>query len=476
MSTPEKNVAELTIAIEKAAFDKAVSEAYRKNIVKMNVPGFRKGKAPRSVVEKLYGKGVFYDDALNALLPEAYEEALKESGAQVVSSPEFEVESIDDEGVTVKAKVFVKPEVEVKNYKGIEADRVLAETTDAEVEADIERVRARNSRTIDITDRAAENGDTANIDYAGYCDDKAFEGGTDTGHDLKLGSGSFIPGFEDQVVGHNIGDEFDVNVTFPEEYHAKDLAGKAAVFKVKLNSIKREELPVLDDDFAKDVSEFDTFDEYKADVKAKIDDMHAKRADAELDEKLINALLENTEVDIPAPMIDSEVEHALRDYANRLSMQGLSLDMYMKYTGATLDQLRANFRPQAERQVKTRLALEKVAALEEISYTDEELDKEYEDIAKGYNIEVEKIKNQIDADMLGEDIRVRKAIELIRAEAKVTQKTEEQVKAEEAAKKAAEEAAKEAGTEETTEEKPADKPAKKTTRKKTAKEESKDAE
>ncbi|MDD6799661.1 MAG: trigger factor, partial [Firmicutes bacterium] len=246
MSTPEKNTVQLEITIAKEAFDKAVNDAYRKNVGKMNVPGFRKGKAPKSIVEKMYGKGVFYEDALNALIPDAYEEALKESQAKAVSRPEFDVSSIEDDGVVFTAKFFVKPDVEIKDYKGIAADRTIRETTDAEIDAQIEAERNRNSRTVEVTDRAAQNGDTANIDYEGFCDGKAFDGGKAEKHDLKLGSESFIPGFEDQIVGHSIGDEFDVNVKFPEDYHAEELKGKDATFKVKLNGIKYTELPELD--------------------------------------------------------------------------------------------------------------------------------------------------------------------------------------------------------------------------------------
>lgn len=428
MSTPEKNTVQLEITIAKEAFDKAVNDAYRKNVGKMNVPGFRKGKAPKSIVEKMYGKGVFYEDALNALIPDAYEEALKESQAKAVSRPEFDVSSIEDDGVVFTAKFFVKPDVEIKDYKGIAADRTIRETTDAEIDAQIEAERNRNSRTVEVTDRAAQNGDTANIDYEGFCDGKAFDGGKAEKHDLKLGSGSFIPGFEDQIVGHSIGDEFDVNVKFPEDYHAEELKGKDATFKVKLNGIKYTELPELDDDFAKDVSEFDTFAEYKDSVKAKIDERHAKEGDSEVEEKIIEALCEKLEADIPECMYENETENQLRDYANRLSMQGLSLDMYLKYTGLDLDGMRTQFRPRAERQVKTRLALERIAELENIEVSEEDIEKEYQDIAKAYNLDVEKVKPEIDAEMLKADIKVRKAVELVKAAAVITDKAPEEEK------------------------------------------------
>ena len=422
---PEKNVVELELIIAKDAFEAEILKVYKKNAPKINVPGFRKGKAPKSIVEKLYGKGVFYDDALNAIIPGAYEEALKESKVQAVSQPEFDVTSIDDNGVVITAKVFVKPEVEIKDYKGIAVDRVVVKTTDEEVNAQVEATRNRNSRTIEVTDRATQNGDIANIDYEGFCDGVAFDGGKGENHDLKLGSGSFIPGFEEQVEGHTIGEEFDVNVKFPEEYHSADLAGKDATFKVKLNAIKYTELPELDDDFAKDVSEFDTIAEYIDSVKAKITERHESEADRDVENKLIDALVEKLEADIPECMFENETENQLRDYANRLSMQGLSLDMYLKYTGFDLDTLRAEFKPTAEKHVKTRLALEKIADLENIDVTDEDVEKEYETIANAYGMEVDKIKPQIDAEMLKEDVKVRKAVELVKAAAVITDKEPE---------------------------------------------------
>ena len=273
----EKNRYELQFSVDKATFDNAVNAVYRKQVKSISVPGFRKGKAPRSIIEKMYGTGVFYEDAINDLIPEAYTEAAKESGLEIVGQPEFDVVSLDDNGLVLSAKVYVKPEVEIKDYLGIEVEKDVAPVTDEEVDKEIETIRERNSREIDVTDRAAEMGDTAVIDFEGFCDGVAFEGGKGTDYALKLGSGSFIPGFEEQVVGKSIDEEFDVNVTFPEEYHAADLAGKPAVFKVKIHAITRVELPELDDDFAKDVSEFDTFDEYKADLKAKIEKLMVVR-------------------------------------------------------------------------------------------------------------------------------------------------------------------------------------------------------
>ena len=418
------NQVELEFTIEKEAFDKAVDAAYRKNVGKMNVPGFRKGKAPKAIIEKMYGKGVFYDDALNALIPDAFEAALDEAGEKPVGQPEFDIVSLEGD-VVIKAAFPVKPEVTVKNYKGYAVERTVAPTTDEEVDAEIAQVRSRNSRTVDITDRPAADGDIAVIDYEGFVDGKPFEGGKGEKHNLTLGSGQFIPGFEAQIVGHNPGDEFDVVVTFPEDYHAKELAGKEATFKTVLHEIKFNELPALDDDFAKDVSEFDTFDEYKADVKAKITDRHVKAADAEVEEKLIDALIDNLEADIPEAMFVNETENQLRDYDNRLRMQGLDLGTYLKYTGLDLDKMREQFRPRAERQVKTRLALEKIAELENLTVTDEDTEAEIKKIADMYGLETDKVKEQVSPDMLAEDIKVGKAVDIVKANAVITDKAPE---------------------------------------------------
>jgi len=431
VNTVEKNKVELEISIDKAAFDKAVNDTYHKQVGRMNVPGFRRGKAPKMIIEKMYGKGVFYDDAINSLLPDAFEEALKESKADMVGKPEFDVVSIDDEGVVIKATFFVKPEVEVKDYKGLKADRILEPTTDDQINQEIERIRQRNSRTIDITDRAVQSGDIAVIDYEGFTDGVAFAGGKAENHHLTIGSGQFIPGFEDQIIGHSTGDEFDVNVTFPEEYHAEDLKGKPAVFKVKLNKIEFNELPELDDEFAKDVSEFDTFAEYKDSIKAKIDEAHAKEADANLEDKLIDLMLENLTADIPQVMIEDEIDQCIRDFATRLSMQGLDFNTYLQYTGMNVEMMRAQFTVKAEKQVKTRLALEKIADEENIEVTSEDIENEFNTIASMYGVEVDKIKEQITEDMLSADIKVRKAAEIIKTSAVVTEKLSTDVEAKE---------------------------------------------
>ncbi len=418
----EKNRYELQFSVDKATFDAAVSAVYRKQVKNINVPGFRKGKAPRSIIEKMYGAGVFYEDAINDLIPEAYTEALKEAAIDTVGQPEFDVVSIDENGLVLSAKVYVKPEVEIKDYAGIEVEKEVVAVSDEDVDREIETIRERNSREIDVTDRAAEMGDTTVIDFEGFCDGVAFEGGKGTDYALKLGSGSFIPGFEEQIVGKSIDEEFDVNVTFPEEYHAADLAGKPAVFKVKIHAITKVELPELDDDFAKDVSEFDTFAEYKADIKAKIEKRHEAAADNAVEDKLVEALIEKLEADIPEPMFVAETENFVRDYDTRLRSQGLDLNTYFKYTGMNLDALREQMRPQAERQVKARLALEKIAVLENLEATEEDINGEYEKIAAAYGIELEQVKASIDSEAIAADMKVQKAMEFVKEKAVITVK------------------------------------------------------
>ena len=426
------NQYELTFDVERAKFDAAVDKVYRRQVAKINIPGFRRGKAPKSIIEKMYGKGVFYEDAINDVLPEAFEEALKESGLDIVGRPEFDMDPVEDGDVVLKAKVYVKPEVKIEGYKGIPATRTVAPVTDEEIDAEIDRVRVRNSRMIEITDRAAQTGDTANIDFDGYVDGEAFDGGKGEKYDLVLGSGSFIPGFEEQIVGHSIGDEFDVNVPFPADYHEASLAGKDSVFKCKLNGLKLSEKPELNEDFVRDVSEFDTVDEYKADIKAKLEASKAKEADAAVDDQLISALLEKLEADIPEVMFEAETENLVRDYDTRLRMQGLDLKTYFQYTGMNLDTLREQMKPQAERQVKMRLALEEIAKLEEIAVSDEEVEAEFNRLAESYGIEVDKVKGQIAPEDIAADLKVQKAVDLVKAEAVVTDAAPEEKPAESA--------------------------------------------
>ena len=441
----EKNQYELTFEVERSVFDAAVEKVYRRQAKNITIPGFRRGKAPRSIIEKMYGKGVFYEDAVNEVLPEAYEAAAKESGLDIVGRPEFDMEPIEDGNITIKAKVYIKPEVKIEGYKGIAAERTVEPVTDEEVNAEIDR---------------------ANIDFDGYVDGKQFDGGKGTGYDLVLGSGSFIPGFEEQVVGHAIGDEFDVNVPFPADYHEKSLAGKDSTFKCKLNSIKFNEKPELDDEFVRDVSEFDTVTEYTADIKAKLEKAKTAQADSAVDEQLTAALIEKLDADIPPVMFDAETENLVRDYDTRLRMQGLDLATYLKYTGMTLDSIREQMKPQAERQVKLRLALEEIAKLENIEVSDEEIDAEYNRIAENYKVDVENVKSQIASEDLAKDLKVQKAIDLVKENAVITDKAAE---AKKPAKKApAKKSAKKAEGDEAAEDGASKKaPAKKTTAKKT---------
>jgi trigger factor len=408
----------MEFSVSKEAYEKAENEAYKKNVKSMNIPGFRKGKAPKSVIEKFYGKGVFFEDAINACIPDAFEEAVKEAELQVVGMPKFDLVSSDGD-IILKAEGFVKPEVTIEGYKGIEAEKKVEEVTDEAVLAELNRVRERNARTVEITDRAAQNGDICNIDYEGSVDGVPFDGGKADGHDLKLGSGSFIPGFEDQIVGKNIGEEFDVNVTFPEDYHAKELAGKAAIFKTKLNAIKFEELPEADDEFAKDVSEFDTLDEYKADIKAKMVKRNEDKAEGEFETALAEALMEKLVAEIPEPMFEAETENYVRDYDSRLRQSGLDLNTYFKYTGLTMDALREQMRPQAEKQVKVRLALEKIASLENLSVSDEEIEAEYTRISEAYKVPADQVKGMIAAEDIKADLLVAAAMKVVKENAKV---------------------------------------------------------
>ena len=411
----EGSQVELHFSVEQSVFEAACERAYKKEVGKINIPGFRKGKAPRAMIEKMYGKGFFYDTALNDILPSAYEEAIKEAGIDPVAQPEIDVLSIDDNGVVFTAKVFVKPDVQIEGYFGIEVNKEVAPVTDEEIEKELEMVRERNSREIDANDRPAELGDTAVIDFEGFVDGVAFEGGKGEDYALKLGSGQFIPGFEEQIVGHSVDDEFDVNVTFPAEYHAEDLAGKPSVFKVKIHAITKVELPELDDEFAKDVSEFDTFDEYKNDLKAKIEKRHEAAAESAVDGQIMDALIEKLVADIPEAMYDAEAENFVRDYDNQLRMQGLDLKTYFQYTGMTLETLRAQFRPQAEKQVKARLALEKIAELENLTASEEDINGEYARIAEAYGIDVEQVKASIDPEFIGADMKVKLALDAVKA-------------------------------------------------------------
>lgn len=414
----ETNRVELEIEVDAAAFEEAVQKAYRKSIGKMNIPGFRRGKAPRSYVEKVYGTGVFYEDAVNDLYPTALDEAIKESGYEYVEDKiDLDVVSVGEEGLVFKAVITVKPEVTLSEYKGLDIKREEAEVTDADVDAEVEKLRDRNSRLVTVEGRAAENGDTVEFDFDGYVDDVAFDGGKAENYSLVLGSGQFIPGFEEQIVGKNAGEEFDVNVTFPEEYHAEELKGKPAVFKCKLHEIKAKELPEADDDFAKDCSEFDTMDELKADLKEKLQKSRADAADAAFENALVDKLVENMTAEIPAAMFENEVSEQVQNFAYRLQSQGMNMELYMQYTGMDEEAMRQNFRPQAEQQVKGRLALEKVAALENLTPSDEEIEAEYARLAEQYQMDADRVKALIDSAAIAKDLSLKKALDFVKENA-----------------------------------------------------------
>ncbi len=449
----EKNVYELEISIDGEKFEAAIQKAYLKQRKDIVIKGFRKGKAPRAFIEKMYGEGVFYEDALELVYPEAVSEAIIESKLDVVGAPyDLEVPEISKDGVVLKLKVAVKPEVKLGEYKGLKATKPSCKVAADEVKAELAKMQEQNSRMVSVEKRAVKKNDTTVIDFEGFVDGVAFDGGKAEKYELVIGSGSFIPGFEDQIIGHKIGEEFDVNVTFPAEYQ-EDLASKDAVFKIKLHEIKVKELPALDDEFAKDVSEFDTLDELKKSVKAQLEE--AKKADA--DNKVTNDLLEEVvkgiEVDIPAVMIEAEIDNIVDNFNYRLQSQGLDLNTYLSYTGMEMAAFREGYKENAEAQVKLSLAVEAIVKAENIEATEDEVNAEYENLAKTYNMDVEAVKKAIPADSLAGDIKSKKAIDLVKSSAKVT---EEKTTKKTAEKKEGEEKA------------PAKKPATKKTTKKAA--------
>ena len=419
----EKNLQKLTFEVSAEEFEKAIDRAYIKNKSKFNIPGFRKGKAPKSIVIKNYTKAVFYDDALNDVLPEAYEAALKESGLDVVARPEFDVEEIKDgEPVVFTALVTTRPEVKLGEYKGIEVEKVDYTVSDEDVDKEINSARERNARMISVDDRAVESGDIAVIDFEGFVDDVAFEGGNGENYELEIGSNTFIPGFEDQIIGAKIDDLIDVNVTFPEEYHSEELKGKPAVFKVKVNEIKVRELPELDDDFASEVSEFDTLAEYKADVRAKLEEKAKEKAESEIKNKVIEKVIENAEFDLPDKMVDGQIDNMINDMAQRLSYQGMSLDMYMQYTGQTVDQMREVYRDQAKKDVSASLVIDAIRKAEGIEVSPEEIEMNLVDMAKKYNMELDKLKELIsepEMENMEKDMALNKTVEMLANNAKV---------------------------------------------------------
>ncbi len=421
-SKVDTNRVQLEVSVDADAFEKAVDQAYRKEKGKIAIPGFRKGKAPRKFVEKYYGEKIFYDDAVNAVYPGALQQAIREANIEMVEDKiDFDVVSAGKEGLVFKATVTTKPEAKIEGYKGLAVAKKRVEATDADVNAEIDRVRDRNARMVSVEDREAQKGDIVDIDFDGRVGGKPFAGGKAENYSLVLGAGQFVPGFEDQVIGRKSGEEFDVKVTFPKDYQAKDLAGKDAVFKVKLHEIKKKELPGVDDDFVKDVSDFDTLDEYKADIRKKILEAREKAAKDEVDNQLIDKLVSLLQAEIPEAMFRNQIDDDLRDFSYRLQTQGMNLQNYMKYTGLDDEGVRKQFRPQAERQVKLRLALEKIAELEKIQPSDDDVESEYKKIAESYKTDMEKVKKAIPRENIAKDLGVEKAFGLVRDSAVVTE-------------------------------------------------------
>ena len=465
-NNPEINKYELEVEVTPEEFNDAVNAVYKRESKKMNVPGFRKGHAPRAFIEKYYGEEVFYEAAIDHLYRPMVMEAIEKSGLNVISVGDFKIDEIGkDKGILCKLTVITKPEANIQGYKGIEVKKQPVTVTAEDVEKEIDRVRERNSRMVTVEDRAAENGDVAEIDFDGYVDGKQFDGGKAENYDLTLGAGQFIPGFEEQVVGHKAGEEFDVNVTFPEDYHAEELKGKPAVFKIKLHEIKKKELPEVDDEFVKDVSEFDTLDEYKKDLEEKLRSQRQKAADADVENQLVEAIIEKVEATIPDEMVENEVDEIINSFAYRLQSQGLKLETYLKYTGQTTDDLRVQYKPQAERQVKVRLGLEKIAELENIQITEEETEAEFKRLAEAYGMPEDNVKNLVSAEGINADLKNQKAIDLVRENAVITEVAEEAKEEKKAVKKAASKKKAAEG-----EESPA-KPKRKTAKKDEAKEE-----
>lgn len=432
---------ELEIVVDGETFRDAIRKAYKRGVKKMNVPGFRKGKAPLALIEQYYGEEVFFEDALNLLYPDALKEAVAEAGLEMIEDKiDFDLVSINkQDGADYKLTITTKPVIEVGEYKGLKVEKVTAAVTEEEVQAEIDRLAERNSRLVSVEDRAAQDGDIAVIDFEGFVDGVAFDGGKGEGYSLTLGAGQFIPGFEEQIVGHSVEDAFDVNVTFPEDYHAEELKGRPAVFKCKLHEIKTREYPTVDDEFAKDVSEFDTLDELKADYKTKLLEQKQKQSDDDMENALIDQLIEGISGEIPEVMYEHRVDDNLRDFDYRLQSQGMNLQTYMQYTGGSVEDLRQNFRPQAERQVKIRLALEKIAQLESIAPTEEEIAAEYDKLAESYGVKAEQVKSAIPEKEVAADLAVGKAISIVKDSAVVTEVAEKSAAAEKkpAAKKPA---------------------------------------
>lgn len=417
VETLEKSMAKLTIEVSAEEFETALDKAYKKNKNKISLPGFRKGKAPRAMIEKMYGAGVFYEDAANDLIPGAYEDAAKESELEIVAQPSIDVTQIEKgKPFIFTATVAVKPEVTLGEYKGIEVEKKTAEVTDEELQAEIDKVRESNSRMITVDDRAVQDGDITTIDFEGFVDGEPFEGGKGEDYPLTIGSHSFIDNFEEQLIGKNIGEETEVNVTFPEQYQAEELQGKPAVFKVTIKEIKVKELPELDDDFAQDVSEFDTVDEYKEDLKKKLLENKEAALKREKEEDVVGKIIENATMEIPDPMVDTQVRQMVQEFSQRIQSQGLSLQQYMQFTGMTPESLTSELQPQALKRIQSRLVLEAVVAAENIETSDEDLEKEIEKMAEMYQMEADKLKELVGEEekkQIALDLAVQKAVELV---------------------------------------------------------------
>lgn len=418
----EKNMAKLTIEVSAEDLDKAMQNAYQKAKGKIVIPGFRKGKAPRKMIEQMYGKGIFLEDAANALIPEHYSKALEECDLEIVSQPEIDVVQAEPgKAFIFTAEVAVKPEVTLGDYKGLEVPKSEVEVTDEDVDAEIKKEQEKNSRTVTVEDRGAENGDITTIDFEGFVDGVAFEGGKGTDYPLTLGSGSFIPGFEDQLVGAKAGDHVEVNVTFPEEYQAAELAGKVAVFQCDVKKVEAKELPELDDDFAQDVSEFDTLAEYKEDIKKNLTDKKEKEARAAKENAAVDKAIENAQMEIPDAMVDTQVRQMINDFASRMQSQGLTMEQYFQFTGMTVEKMQDEMKPQALKRIQTRLVLEKIAEVENIQPTEEEVNEEISKMAEMYKMEADKLKELLgdrELEQMKKDMAVQKAVTLVADEAK----------------------------------------------------------
>lgn len=410
----QANSYELVVNVDGETFEKAVNAVYKKQVKNIQIQGFRKGKAPRRVVEKMYGSEVFYEDAMQDCYPDALYEAAKEADVKIVKVDTLEAVEVGKDGFTFKAEIIVEPTMEMNNYLGIEVTKKSTEVTDELVDEEIEKVRERNSRMVTVEDRAAQDGDVAVIDFEGFVDGVAFEGGKAENYNLKLGSGNFIPGFEEQIIGHNTDEEFSINVTFPEEYQSEELKGKAAEFKIKLHEIKAKELPEVDDDFVKDVSEKETLDEYKEELKETVAKRLVEEADKDVDDQIANKLMELLEGEIPEAMYDNQATEMVREFEMRLRAQGMDMNTYMQYMGMDVNGLKGMYKDEAEKRVKLRLALETVARKENIEVTEADLDEEYNKMAEAYKMEVEQVKAAVPAESLTEDVKVEKALKLVK--------------------------------------------------------------